>query len=72
LLDQFRLCRADVVAAIGSSDRPPHPETLRELSQLQLVIIAIEQVIRDKQSSSFVRSLENQDDTDRELTADAA
>ena len=61
LLQQFRLCRADMVAAIGASDSPPHPSTLRELADLQLVIMATEQVIRDKQDQTFLRSFENLD-----------
>ena len=60
LLQQFRLCRADVVAAMGASERPPHPDTLRELANLQLAIMAIEQVVRDKQDQSFLRSFESQ------------
>jgi hypothetical protein len=72
LLQQFRLCRADVVAAMGASDRPPHPDTLRELADLQLAITAIEQVIRDKQDPSFVRSLDSEDAAYQEETAHAA
>ena len=65
LLKRFRLCRADLVAAIGDNELPPHPTTLRELADLQLAIMATEQVIKDKQDTSFLRSFEN-------LDADAA
>ena len=61
LLQRFRLCRADLVAAIGASDYAPHPTTLRELADLQLVIMATEQVIKDKQDAGFVRSWEKQE-----------
>jgi len=61
LLQRFRLCRADLVAAMGASERPPHPATLRELANLQLVIMATEQVIRDKQDAGFLRSFESLD-----------
>jgi hypothetical protein len=72
LLHQFRLCRADVVTAMGASDRAPHPDTLRELAHLQLTITAIEQVIRDKQDPVFVRALGGPDPTDQEESAHAA
>ena len=61
LLQRFRLCRADLIAAIGASEHPPNPTTLRELADLQLVIMATEQVIRDKQDASFVHSFEQLD-----------
>jgi hypothetical protein len=59
LLQRFRLCRADLVEAIGASENPPHPATLKELAELQLVIMATEQVIKDKQDPSFTRSFES-------------
>jgi hypothetical protein len=58
LLQRFRLCRADMVEAISASKLPPHPTTLRELADLQLVVMAIEQAINDKQDAGFMRSLE--------------
>jgi hypothetical protein len=61
LLQRFRLCRADMVAAIAASEQPPHRSTLRELADLQLAIMATEQVIKDKQEPSFLRSFENLD-----------
>ena len=61
LLQRFRLCRADLVAAIASSEQPPHRNTLRELADLQLAIMATEQVIRDKQDTGFLYSFENLD-----------
>ena len=61
LLQRFRLCRADLVSAIGTSEHPPHPTTMRDLADLQLAIMATEQVIRDKQDASFLRSFENLD-----------
>jgi hypothetical protein len=59
VLQQFRLCRADLIDAIGASDQPPHPNTLRQLADLQLAIMATEQVIKDKQDPAFMRSYEN-------------
>ena len=56
LLQRFRLFRADIVTAISASERPPHPATLRELANLQLIIMATEQVIADKQDAGFVRA----------------
>jgi hypothetical protein len=61
VLHRFRLCRADLVAAIGADEHAPHPKTLRELADLQLAIMAVEQVIKDKQDAAFMRSFENQD-----------
>jgi len=61
LLQRFRLCRADMVEAIGASQAPPNPSTLRELAELQLVVMAIEQAINDKQDASFMRSFEKLD-----------
>lgn len=58
LLHRFRLCRADLVDAMGASERAPHPTTLRELAELQLVIMATEQAIKDKQEEGFARSFE--------------
>jgi hypothetical protein len=61
LLQRFRLCRADLVAAIGASEYAPHPTTLRELANLQLAIMATEQVISDKQDAGFLHAFENLD-----------
>ena len=61
LLQRFRLCRADLVAAIGASEYAPHPTTLGELANLQLAIMATEQVIRDKQDPGFLHAFENLD-----------
>ena len=43
---------------MSASEYPPNPATLRELADLQLVIMASEQVIKDKQDPSFLRSFE--------------
>jgi hypothetical protein len=61
LLQRLRLCRADMVTAMSDSEQPPHPSTLREVANLQLVIMATEQAIRDKQDHDFMRSFENLD-----------
>ena len=61
LLQRFRLCRADLVTAIAASEHPPHPTTLRELADLQLVIMATDQVIKDKLDVGFMRDFEKQD-----------
>jgi hypothetical protein len=53
LLQRFRLCRADIVAAMSASDRPPNPSTLRELARLQLVIMATQEAIADKSDARF-------------------
>jgi hypothetical protein len=50
-----------MVAAIGASKFPPNPVTLRELADLQLVIMATEQVLKDKQDAKFLRSFEELD-----------
>ena len=55
LLQKFRLCRADMIAAISESPSPPNSITLRELADLQLVIMATEQAIADKRDSNFLR-----------------
>jgi hypothetical protein len=60
LLQRFRLCRADMVDALSASERPPHPRTLRELADLQLVIMATEAAISDKSDSYFLRQFEEQ------------
>jgi hypothetical protein len=58
LLQRLRLCRADMIAAIGACERPPHPQTMRELADLQLVIMAAEGAIADKTDAAFMRSFE--------------
>ena len=50
-----------MVEAISASKIPPHPTTLRELADLQLVIMATEQVLNDKQDAAFMRSFEAHD-----------
>ena len=50
-----------MVEAIGASQAPPNASTLRELAELQLVVMAIEQAINDKQDASFMRSFEKLD-----------
>jgi hypothetical protein len=53
LLRRFQLCRADVVTALGASSRPPHPQSLRFLADLQLAIMATEATISDKADARF-------------------
>ena len=60
LLQRLRLSRADVVAAIGATDQPPAPKTLRELADLQLVIMATEGAIADKSDPVFLRKFETE------------
>jgi hypothetical protein len=60
LLQKFRLCRADMVDAISACERPPHPRTLRELADLQLVIMATEAAIADKSDSLFLQQFQEQ------------
>ena len=60
LLQRFRLCRADMVAAISASKLPPNSSTLRELAELQLIIMAVEQSIADKADPSFLSHFEEQ------------
>jgi hypothetical protein len=60
LLQKFRLCRPDMVDALGASEQPPHPRTLRELADLQLVIMATEAAIADKSDYYFLRQFEEQ------------
>lgn len=61
LLQKFRLCRADIVAAIAESEDPPNSQTLRELADLQLVIMAVEQTIADKSDTYFLRCLQQKE-----------
>ena len=58
LLRTLRLCRADVVEAIAARARPPSAAMLKELAELQLVIMATEATISDKADPEFVRELE--------------
>ena len=58
LLRTLRLCRADFIAAVGAGDRPPQRRTLRELADLQLVIMAAEAAIADKSDAAFLREFE--------------
>jgi hypothetical protein len=48
LLQNFKLCRADLIAAINNSEDPPSLRTMRELADLQLVIMETEGVIAEK------------------------
>ena len=61
LLQKFRLCRADMVAAMSAGQRPPHSSTLRELAELQLVIMATEQAIADKSEAGFLHRFKEQE-----------
>lgn len=54
LLQTLRLCRADMIEAIAASIEPPNSKTLRELADLQLVIMATEQTIADKSDPDFL------------------
>ena len=54
LLRRFRLCRADMIAALGISAQPPDARTLRDLADLQLAIMATEGAIHDKTDACFV------------------
>ena len=58
LLQKFRLCRADMIEAIARNPNPPNPTTLRELADLQLVIMATEQTIADKRDPMFLRQFQ--------------
>jgi hypothetical protein len=58
ILHRLRLCRADVLADISKSERPPSPKTLRELADLQLTIMATEAMILDKSDSAFLAEYE--------------
>ena len=49
-----------MVAAIGASELPPNPKTLRDLAELQLVIKAIEEAIADKSDASFLHQFADQ------------
>jgi hypothetical protein len=60
LLRTFRLCRADVVAALSSRSEPPTPTMLRELAELQLVIMATEAAIADKAKADVLKEFEEQ------------
>ena len=53
LLQRFRLCRADLISALGRSAHPPGASTLRELADLQLAIMATEAAISDKSDAAF-------------------
>jgi hypothetical protein len=53
LLRRFQLCRADIVASIAADALPPSPQSLRSLADLQLSIMAVESVMRDKAKPDF-------------------
>jgi hypothetical protein len=53
LLQKLRLARADFVTAMSTESRAPHPNSLRSLAELQLVIMATEAVIADKADVHF-------------------
>ena len=54
LLRRFRLCRADMIASFSASALPPHPQSLRNLADLQLAIMATEAAINDKADFGFL------------------
>jgi hypothetical protein len=58
LLRTFRLCRADIVTALSSRLEPPTQAMMRELAELQLVIMATEGAIADKANADFVKEFE--------------
>jgi hypothetical protein len=58
LLRTFRLCRADIVTALSSRLEPPTRTMMRELAELQLVIMATEGAIADKANADFVKEFE--------------
>ena len=58
LLQKLRLCRSDVIAAMSASEQPPNPRALRELADLQLVIMATEGAIADKSDACFLQQFE--------------
>jgi hypothetical protein len=55
LLQKLKLCRADMVQAIARAANAPDAGTLRELADLQLVIMATEHAIADKKDPAFLR-----------------
>jgi hypothetical protein len=59
LLRTFRLCRADIVAALSSRVEPPTSMMLKELAELQLVIMATEAAIADKTKADFLKEFED-------------
>jgi hypothetical protein len=54
LLRTLRLCRADIVTALSSSAEPPTQTIMRELAELQLVIMATEGAMADKANADFL------------------
>jgi hypothetical protein len=58
LLRIFRLCRADIITALGSRLEPPTQTMLRELAELQLAIMATEGAIADKANPDFAREFQ--------------
>jgi hypothetical protein len=54
LLQQFRLCRADLIAALKAGRMPANAHTLREIADLQLAIMATEGTIFDKANPDFL------------------
>jgi hypothetical protein len=59
LLHRFRLCRADMIAALSVHSHPPDAKTLRDLADLQLAIMATEAAIADKTDAAFLAEFTN-------------
>ena len=57
-LQILRLCRADIITALGSRVEPPTQTMMRELADLQLAIMAVEGAIADKTSAAFFKEFE--------------
>jgi len=55
LLRRLRLCRADLLSGLQTGRLPPNSNSLREIADLQLAIMATEAVIADKSSPDFCR-----------------
>lgn len=60
LLHRLRLAREDFVGAMSADARPPHPASLRGLAELQLVIMATEAVIADRERRQFPHHLKSE------------
>ena len=58
LLRTLRMCRSDIVTALGSRLEPPTQAMIRELAELQLVIMATEGAIADKANADFLKEFE--------------
>jgi hypothetical protein len=60
LLRRFRLCRADLIAALKTGQMPANSTTLREIADLQLTIMATEAAIYDKKNPEFLSEWEQE------------